>query len=659
MAMGFGCLKKSWREPPVASLGSLNSLTFLAARIALAAGLCVGVGGVVGLSPAWAAEDKAVSGPRTVVGASSNNFPPINVLDENGRLTGFGSELAKAVTAAAGGRLRQKHSAHWTEVLKWLDSGVADFIHDTGYTRERTAYLDYTDPIIEMPERIFVNAERYDIQNIMSLKGKKVACVDQHITHLYLRQLPHITCHIVKRPVDGLFALLNGEVDAFIYPKQIVLFLAHNLKVRDRIRMVGEPLRTLTWHMTVKKGNAEMLAFLNRGLAKVRASGAYDRIYQRWFGEPLFAGFSKREVQLFVVAAVVISLIAVGTIFLLFYAHQMRQSRNEILASAEERERAQQALGESEERFRQMAENIGEVFWMTDPAKKEMLYVSPAYEDIWGRTRESLYERPQSFIEAIHADDRAAVTQAFAQQAAGTYDEIYRITRPDGSMRWIRDRAFPVRDDHGEIYRIVGIAEDITKSRNAELATLESKQRYENIFNGTEVCIWDEDFTWIREELDRIRADGVHYLRAHLGKNPDLVQRLVKRRWVNDVNKATLRLFGAGSKQEMLESIDKTYVPASLETFIDELCAIWDGRDLFQGECPMLTLDGKELRVIVSMPIPKTPEEFRHIPVSILDITELKMLEEQLHHARKLEVVGQLTGGIAHDFNNLLTITIP
>ena len=132
------------------------------------------------------------------------------------------------------------------------------------------------------------------------------------------------------------------------------------------------------------------------------------------------------------------------------------------------RREAERSLRESEERFRQFAENIHEVFWMTDPAKQTTLYVSPAYEAIWGRTCASLYTAPESWLDAVHPEDRERVREATTRQVAGGYDEVYRIQRPDGSVRWIRDRAFPIRDADGAVYRLACTAEDITERRRLE-----------------------------------------------------------------------------------------------------------------------------------------------------------------------------------------------
>jgi PAS domain S-box-containing protein len=130
---------------------------------------------------------------------------------------------------------------------------------------------------------------------------------------------------------------------------------------------------------------------------------------------------------------------------------------------------AHQNLQASDQRFRQLAENIHEVFWIIDPAKSQTLYLSPAYATIWGRPCENAYQSAHTWREAIHPDDRSRVLEAAAiKQTRGDYDETYRITRPDGSVRWIHDRAFPVRNEAGQVYRIVGTAEDITEHRKLE-----------------------------------------------------------------------------------------------------------------------------------------------------------------------------------------------
>ncbi len=133
-----------------------------------------------------------------------------------------------------------------------------------------------------------------------------------------------------------------------------------------------------------------------------------------------------------------------------------------------ERKKAEAAQAESEVRFRQLAENIQDVFWIVTPDNHQMIYVSPAFESIWGRSCRQLYADPTLWLNALHEEDVGRVQQALeTKQSLGTFDEEYRIVRSDGAVRWIRDRAFPICDSHGEVVRIVGVARDITEQRLA------------------------------------------------------------------------------------------------------------------------------------------------------------------------------------------------
>lgn len=142
------------------------------------------------------------------------------------------------------------------------------------------------------------------------------------------------------------------------------------------------------------------------------------------------------------------------------------QQQHELL----ERKRSDEALQESELRFRQLAENIDAVFWIREVWDNRVSYVSPAYKRLWGLNLEELYVDQYNWMNLIHPEDKPLIDKAFHEKAiADQFDEEYRIILPNGSIRWVRDRCFGLKDETGKIYRFTGIAEDITTRKQSEL----------------------------------------------------------------------------------------------------------------------------------------------------------------------------------------------
>jgi diguanylate cyclase (GGDEF)-like protein/PAS domain S-box-containing protein len=190
----------------------------------------------------------------------------------------------------------------------------------------------------------------------------------------------------------------------------------------------------------------------------------------------------------------------------------------EVLAENQRLKTEFQQLTEREERFRQIAENVREVFFVISAKTDEILYISPTYEKVWGRSCQSLYEDPQSWLFAIHPEDsfKAIATIETQFRTGDDFEEEYRIIRPDESICWVRVRAFPVRDVMGKVNRFVGIAEDITNRRDAEEAVRKSEEQFRLTFEmapiGMAISTFKGRFTRVNQAL----CDALAYSQAEL-----------------------------------------------------------------------------------------------------------------------------------------------
>ena len=152
----------------------------------------------------------------------------------------------------------------------------------------------------------------------------------------------------------------------------------------------------------------------------------------------------------------------------------LKQYSERLITKIEEKNlelvRRTEELEASEEKFRQLAENIREVFWITNADQSVMIYVSPAYESIWGRRCQDLYENPREWTDAIRPEYKARIDALLANRPSrlAPFSWEYQIARPDGSIRWIHDRGFPIKDRTGAVYRFAGIAQDITERKSLE-----------------------------------------------------------------------------------------------------------------------------------------------------------------------------------------------
>jgi PAS domain S-box-containing protein len=174
-------------------------------------------------------------------------------------------------------------------------------------------------------------------------------------------------------------------------------------------------------------------------------------------------------------------------------SESLRVALNSAITNVELRDRlhySEEALRQSEERFRQITENTEAVFWIKEMPEHRVSYVSPAYQRLWQLNPQELYDNSQAWVGHIHSEDREAIETAFATKAAvGQFDQEYRIILADGSIRWVHDRCFPLQDAAGIVYRLTGIAEDITARKWVEESLRQSEAFRRRMLDSSSDCI--------------------------------------------------------------------------------------------------------------------------------------------------------------------------
>ncbi len=275
-----------------------------------------------------------------------------------------------------------------------------------------------------------------------------------------------------------------------------------------------------------------------------------------------------------------------------------------------------------DEQFRELMAHLQQAFWIKNAADDALLYISPACETMYGSTCERLYEGLDALMDAIHPQDRKRMAGTMAaQRETGGYEEEYRIVRPDGAIRWIWARSYPVRDDQGQVIRFAGIAEDVTE----------------------------------RKELEQDRAR----LAAIVEYSQDAIVSMSVDCIITSWNHGAERQYGYTSEEILGFSLSVLFPPQHYEEYLQILKNVRKGEPVASCGTVRRRKDGTLINTAVNIfPIEARNGDLVGASKIGRDVSAIKKLETQFIEAQKMEVVGQLAAGMAHDFNNLLSIIL-
>ena len=288
-------------------------------------------------------------------------------------------------------------------------------------------------------------------------------------------------------------------------------------------------------------------------------------------------------------------------------------------------------------------------------------YWNRGAEELYGWTREEALAKvshalTQTIFPAPLADIRAELLRTARWEGELVH------TRRDGAQVVVASRWSLQSDEQGRPAAILETNNDITERKRAEEELRESERRYRYIFQSTGVSIWEEDFSQVKGALDDLKAGGVQDVRQYLAAHPGFVEQAMSMVRILDVNEATVRLFGATDKQELLVSLDRIFTPETQDVFARELVALADGRTWFESQTSLKTLKGDRLSVILTITFPADPAKLKSVLVSIMDISEQKRAEEALRqaqadlaHVSRVTTLGEMAASIAHEVDQPLS----
>ncbi len=311
------------------------------------------LGLILGLMLGLAVPDAPASGQvfksddtsvREVIAGVPRSWPPQYSVDENGNPTGFAIDVMEEIAARAGLRVGYRVMDSFAAVSEAMDAGQIDLMPNSGITPERAVQYDFTAPVETLVISIFVRDDTLEIRGAGQLSGHKVGVVEFNIGQRLMQDRDDLEMVVYRDAETALFSLVAGHVDAVIYPQPVLLSLARQIGIEDRIAVVGAPLREIKRGIRVQKGEPELLAALDQAVNDFVGTPAYQAIYIKWYGrpQPFWTGWR-------VLAATSTAVLLVLIVMAWWRYHSVVALNRELRASISERRNAELAHRESED----------------------------------------------------------------------------------------------------------------------------------------------------------------------------------------------------------------------------------------------------------------------------------------------------------------------
>ncbi|MBT3255354.1 MAG: transporter substrate-binding domain-containing protein [Deltaproteobacteria bacterium] len=405
---------------------------------------------------------------RTVI---VDNYYPYTFVNERGEPDGFSVDLIKAAAKVMGLEL-QINTDLWEKARNGLKTGKIDFLPMMAYSKERDKDFDFSAPHTIAFDAFFTRKGSPEMRSLNDLRDKKIIVMKNDQAHDYLRSLDYITDDqliLIDDLQDSLRMLAEGKGDAALMPKLVGLTSIEKLGLTNlELSPVIVEAYKRPFSVAVKEGNQELIERFNQGLKILKDTHQHKKIYENWFG-----GYESGEISftdvLIYLFWIILGFILIGAVLLFWSVSLKRQvsiRTKDLKGEIEERKRAEEALRESEKKYRRLVENALVGVYQVEKGGK-FIMANERLAEIFGYdSAESLISSVDSIVNLYARPEERPVVLADIEMKGAVYGKDVEFRKKDGEIVWLKLHTRVIREDAKTIYE--GLMEDFTESKRAE-----------------------------------------------------------------------------------------------------------------------------------------------------------------------------------------------
>lgn len=605
------------------------------AALILALSCFIGIAQQTALAADTTKDSRAGSVTMVVRAGILDNFPPHYLTDKSsGKPAGFAIDIMNAVVKGAGLSVEYVGFPSWPKLNEALRLGKIDVIPNIGITKGRSEWARFTAPVETFPVSVFVRATNHDVTRVDDLTGKRVSVRKANVGVPLMQKRGDVDLLIHDTWEQALLALLSGESDAFVYPKNVLLRLVRNSHLEDQIRAIEPPLIEIKRAIGVRPDRPELFTRLDRAVRQLIPTPEYQKIFTKWYGTPKPLWTAERLSK--VLAAVLfVALVAIAVIAI-WRSRSLARINTRLTHAISEREVLAAELRLHDRAIEYSSNGI----IITDAQADDdpIIYVNPAFERMTGFTKEEMIGRNARFLQNDDRNQPGVEKIRTALREQRPVQTVLRNYRKDGTSFWDELAISQVRDTDGTVTHHIGIQNDISDRMANEAALRSNRTLLQTMIATSPDAILTIDPAGSIESFNAAAASMFGYAAGEvIGKN---VKMLMPDPYVSEHDGYLSRYLEAGEKR--IIGIGREVHGKRKDGTIFPI-------ELAVGE---IEVDGQRRFTGFIRDISKRRNAEAELTAARERVTEL---QSEFMHVSRLSAMGEMATTLAHELNQPLT----